>query len=101
MPREVLNFLTGIGIGNLEHRPALVTEEDIDWADVVLPMENHHFDEVADRFPQSLRKMHLFLDYCTGSEGKGMRDPMGKGEKGFNEILGEIKAAIEMLVKKK
>ena len=44
--------------------------------------------------------MHLFLDYCTGSEGKELRDPMGKGDKAFDEVLTEIREAIEQLVKK-
>ncbi|HOW88670.1 MAG TPA: hypothetical protein PL037_00185 [Elusimicrobiales bacterium] len=101
MPGEVIEFLIQAGVKDLKHTPTLVMEQDVDWADVVLPMEEYHFDIVAERFPQSMRKMHLFLDFCTGSEGKGQRDPMGQGAAVFNQVLGEIKAAIEMLVNKK
>ena len=100
MPRQVGVFLERMGITDTAHTPALVSEEDINWADLVLVMENCHFEDLAERFPQSLRKMRLFLDYCTGGEGKELRDPMGKDDKGFDEVLTEIRGAIEQLVKK-
>ena len=100
MPGPVRDFLTRMAIGDMGHTPTLVKEEDIEWADVVLVMENCHFEDVAERFPQSLRKMHLFLDYCFGEEGMELGDPMGQGEKVFNKILGKIREAIEALVKR-
>jgi len=100
MPPPVQAFLTGMGIADTRHTPTLVSEEDINWADLVLVMENAHFEDLSDRFPQSLLKMHLFLDYCTGSEGKEQRDPMGGSVEVFNEILGEIRGAVEQFIKK-
>jgi protein-tyrosine phosphatase len=100
MPRQVTAFLEEMGITDISHAPAIVREEDINWADLVLVMENCHFEDLAERFPQSLHKMHLFLDYCTGGEGKELRDPMGKGDKAFDEVLTEIHGAIDKLVKK-
>ena len=100
MPQQVGAFLERMGIADTAHTPALVREEDINWADLVLVMEHCHFEDLAERFPQSLRKMRLFLDHCTGGEGKELRDPMGKGDKTFDEVLTEIRGAIEQLVKK-
>lgn len=100
MPRRVGAFLERMGITDTAHTPALVREEDINWADMVLVMENCHFEDIAERFPQSLRKMRLFMDYCTGGEGKELRDPMGKGDKAFDEILTEIRDAVEQLLKR-
>ncbi len=100
MPRQVGAFLERMGIADIAHTPALVREEDINWADLVLVMENRHFEDLAERFPQSLRKMHLFLDYCAGGEGRDLRDPMGGSDKIFDEVLTEIRGAIERLVKK-
>ena len=100
MPIQVRTFLERIGVPDTEHKPALVSEADIDWADVILVMENHHSDTLAYRFPQSSRKTSLFLDYCTGSSGRELRDPMGKSDRVFNKVLEEIRKAVEMLVKK-
>ena len=100
MPRYVREFLAAEGLRDIEHKPALIAEADVDWADLILVMENHHYEVLADRFPQSMRKMQLFLDYCDGSEEKELEDPMGKGPAAFNEILGRIKACVVKLVEK-
>jgi len=100
MPRQIGAFLNRIGISDIAHTPALAAEEDINWADLILVMENHHFEELAEKFPQSQRKMHLFLEYCEGKAGKELRDPMGKSDLVFDEVLEEIRNAIEQLVKK-
>jgi protein-tyrosine phosphatase len=101
MPRQVHDFLEGMGITDIAHKPALVSEADIDWADVILVMENYHLEALAERFPQSSRKTRLFLDYCTGSNGRELPDPMGKSDRAFNKVLAEIRKAIELLVNKR
>ena len=98
MPRQITDFLTRQGVANLGHKPALAAEADIDWADLVLVMEGVHRDILADKFPQSMRKTHLLLDYCGGSGD--LRDPMGKSEKVFEEVLEQILEAIKRLTGK-
>ncbi len=100
MPREVRSFLERAGVADLQHKPAFISEADVDWADVILVMQNHHYEVLADNFPQSARKMHLFLEYCTGAAGAELQDPMGKGEKAFERVLGEVKAAVARLAEK-
>src|ERR1035437_101149 len=94
MPRSVREFLAGEGVQVGEHKPALIAETDVDWADLILVMENRHYEILADRFPQSMRKMQLFLDYCDGSEEAELEDPLGKGTEVFNNVLGRIKAGV-------
>lgn len=98
MPRQITDFLTRQGVADLAHKPELVAETDIDWADLILVMEGVHRDILADKFPQSMRKTHLFLDFCGGSGD--LRDPMGKSDKVFEEVLQQIDTAIKDIVKK-
>lgn len=98
MPRQITDFLTRQGVTDLAHKPALAAEGDIDWADLILVMEGMHRDILADKFPQSMRKTHLFLDYCGGSGD--LRDPMGKSDKVFEEVLEQIAEAIKKLIGK-
>jgi len=100
MPRPARAQLYRMGITEINHTPELVTEPDIEWADLILVMENRHFEELAEKFPQSQRKMHLLLDYCGGTSGKEVRDPMGGSEKLFEEVLAEIREAVTALVRK-
>jgi len=99
MPRQVTAFLEARGVAHLAHKPALATETDINWADVILVMEEMHRDTLAEKFPQSMRKSKLFLEYC-GGEGD-LRDPMGKGDEVFEEVLKQIEEAIKKMVEKK
>ncbi|HNW44961.1 MAG TPA: hypothetical protein PKI19_10685, partial [Elusimicrobiales bacterium] len=73
-------------------------ETDVDWADVILVMENHHYEALAEKFPQSMRRMHLFLDYCNGTDGAGLEDPAGRSREVFDKVLTAIAAGVKKLV---
>ena len=96
MPRQITDFLTRQGITDLAHKPALAAEADIDWADLILVMEGAHRDILADKFPQSMRKTQLLLDYR--GEGAELRDPMGRSDEVFEEVLEQIKEAVKKLI---
>ena len=98
MPRQVTGFLARQGVTDLAHKPALAAEADIDWADLVLVMEGVHRDILADKFPQSMRKTKLLLEYCGGNGD--LRDPMGKGDEVFEEVLGQINDGVKKIIAK-
>ena len=98
MPRQVTDFLARQGVTDLAHKPALAAEADIDWADLVLVMEGVHRDILADKFPQSMRKTKLLLEYCGGNGD--LRDPMGKGDEVFEEVLGQINDGVKKIIEK-
>lgn len=98
MPHQITDFLTRQGVADLAHKPALASEADIDWADLVLVMEEVHRDIIADKFPQSMRKTQLLLDYSGGSGD--LRDPMGKSDKVFEEVLEQIAEAVKKIIAK-
>lgn len=94
--KKVAAFLKSEGITDLDHKAALVSEPDVDWADLILVMEEAHREILADMFPQSMRKTHLLLDHC-GAGGE-LEDPMGKDDNAFKEVLGTIREAVRKLV---
>lgn len=100
MPRPVREFLIRAGVKETGNRGSFIAEADVDWADLILVMDNGHFEAVEERFPQSGRKMHLFLEYCTGEEGAELEDPMGKDDKVFERILGVVQACVKQLAGK-
>jgi len=99
MPRQITAFLQRQGVTSLEHKPAQVAEADIDWADLILVMEELHRDILADKYPQSMRKTQLFLDYA-GKSGE-LRDPMGKSDKIFEEVLKQIDDCVKKIISRK
>lgn len=98
MPRQITDFLARQGVTDLTHKPALVAEADIDWADLILAMEDVHRDILADKFPQSMRKTKLLLEHCGA--GGDLKDPMGKSDQVFLEVLEQLDAAIKKLMEK-
>ena len=95
MPARVERFLKKAGAGTA-HKPALVDEADINWADLILVMENTHAEILADKYPQSMRKTRRLMDLC--GPGGGLPDPMGKNDNFFEMTLERIKESVKKLV---
>jgi len=100
MPALVREFLVRAGVVEPAHKPELVGEADVDWADIILVMENRHYEALSDRFAQSMRKMHLFLDYCNKTSGAELEDPAGRSREVFGKVLMEIDKGIKKLIEK-
>jgi len=87
MSPQVENFLKRVGAADTAHKSVQVAEEDINWADLIIVMESVHAAILADKFPHSARKTRLF---ACGE----VLDPMGKGDKVYEEVLNRIKEEI-------
>jgi protein-tyrosine phosphatase len=96
IPRFVHEFLEARGAGAAGHRPAQVTEEDVNRADLILVMEELHYDMLTDKFPQCRSKTHL-LDEYTGTGRGGIIDPMGVAPKAAAKILLAVQTAVSAL----
>jgi protein-tyrosine-phosphatase len=90
--RKMAALLKAEGVTDLGHKASLVTEPDVDWADIIIVMEEAQQDALGDMFPQSMRKTRLLL------EDKDLEDPMGKDDKVFKEVLQAIREAVKKLV---
>ena len=93
IPAQVERFLKLAGVSDTFHRSAQVAEEDIEWADLVLVMENFQAELLAEKFPQGKRKTRLL----TGAD---LQDPMGKSDAVYAAVLAMIQEAVKKIVKK-
>jgi len=96
---QVGNFLKKNGLDFSEHRAALVAEEDIDWADYIFVMEERQFSALADRYPQSCRKMYAIKDFCYGENGD-VDDPIGRSDSFYERVMEELKACVAVIAEK-
>jgi protein-tyrosine phosphatase len=80
------------GVADLAHKASLVTEPDVDWADLIIAMEEGQLDALGELFPQSLRKSRLLI------EGEDLEDPIHKNEAKFRAVFEKIKAAVKKLI---
>ncbi|MDD4004273.1 MAG: hypothetical protein PHW69_03605 [Elusimicrobiaceae bacterium] len=95
VPPQASAFLAAAGIADVRHTAKLVTEELVNRADLILVMEHVHYGFLADKYPQSIRKMHLFLDYCHNTSGRELPDPMGKSDAVFLAAFNAIKSGLQ------
>ena len=90
--KKMAALLKADGITDLAHKGSLVMEPDVDWADLIIVMEEGHRDALADQFPQSMRKTQLLLG------DRDLEDPMGKDEKVFKQVYEVIKEAVKKII---
>lgn len=92
---RVEEFLRERGARWEGHKPSLVSEEDIDWADLVLPMSARHLGIIAELHPQAMRKMKLFLE--AAGEAGDLEDPVSLGEEDFLRVMRRLDEAVKKI----
>eukprot|EP01118_Nematostelium_gracile_P002013 TRINITY_DN1209_c0_g1_i2.p1 TRINITY_DN1209_c0_g1~~TRINITY_DN1209_c0_g1_i2.p1 ORF type:complete len:164 (-),score=30.40 TRINITY_DN1209_c0_g1_i2:32-466(-) len=81
--------LESIGIKPLPHKSQLLTQELVDWADVIFCLSHEHLTSVR-LIPGGHSKASLLGE-------KSIRDPYKKSQQDYNEVVVEIRDAINRL----
>ncbi len=92
VPEHARRLLTLEGVPPFEHRPQLVTREQLRWADTVLAMAEHHRDHICELYPEFTGKTRLLRD-------EDVADPMGKSYEVFASCLAVIRESLESLIR--
>lgn len=90
-PQEARAALKNEGVLNVAHQAQGLSENIINWSDLILVMEDHHKHSVMDRFPKAAAKIRLL-------DPSGIRDPYGASQEIYNTTLAQIKAALQKLI---
>ncbi len=84
-----------------EHKAQLVTEELLDWADLVLTMTGGHRDLVISNFPEFEEKVYTLKGYVQSEDGApDIADPIGGPLKAYKHTAQEIEQCIERLIER-
>ncbi|MBM7648352.1 protein-tyrosine phosphatase [Bacillus ectoiniformans] len=86
----------GISIDHLSQR---VSQELIDWADVILTMTNSHKQVLADLYPPATEKIHVLNEFVEG-EARDVADPFGGTIDEYRQTYLELDQLIHQLIKK-
>lgn len=98
VPEHARKLLTAEGVPTFEHRPQLLTREQLRWADAVLVMAEHHRDHICELYPEFTGKTRLLRD-AAGFGEQDVADPMGKSYQVFSDCLGAIRESLEALLR--
>lgn len=80
-----------------------VTDELVEWADLILTMTTQHKDAVISLFSASLNKTYTLKEYSddkNAPETFDIADPYGQNQSAYQRAYKEIDQAIEQLIEK-
>lgn len=79
-----------------QHRARLLTEQQLEWANVVLTMTNAHKQTILQAAPQYASKLYTLHEWATGST-KDINDPFGGSRDVYAQTFTELQQAINEL----
>ncbi|PIR15899.1 MAG: hypothetical protein COV48_11845, partial [Elusimicrobia bacterium CG11_big_fil_rev_8_21_14_0_20_64_6] len=96
VPEHARRLLAAEGVPAFQHRPQLLTREQLRWADTVLVMAEHHRDHICELYPEFTGKTKL-LRAAAGQGDLDVADPMSKSYEVFSACLAIIRQSLETL----
>ncbi|MGG3800572.1 low molecular weight protein arginine phosphatase [Metabacillus fastidiosus] len=82
-----------------EHSSALLNEEHIEWASIILTMTNSHKQSVIDSFPHAGRKTYTLPEY-VGYNGGDILDPFGGSLEMYRLTRDDLEDLVKQLLEK-
>lgn len=93
---HTLTVLAEYGI-SYDHKPQTVTEELMEWADLILTMTKFHRTIVLLRFPSYKHKIFTLKEYVGDYHSPNISDPVGKSLGTYRQCAQELEQALGLL----
>ncbi len=97
--REVIQLFKEEKILPEEYRSTPLTKELVEWADIVLVMEDRHKETILTVVPAAESKIKYLRGFDPETEEKEIPDPIGMSFEAYKETFDVIKKTIEGLIK--
>ncbi|HEK9100993.1 low molecular weight protein arginine phosphatase [Bacillus pfraonensis] len=81
------------------HASQQITEELLEWADMVLTMTESHKQLVIGHYPSAGKKVYTFYEFVEGTS-KDISDPYGGSLAIYQSTLVEMEKLVQTLLKK-
>lgn len=97
---EMIAFLKEKEIPEGEHYSRMISQDDIDWADLILVMEEYHYDYLVRTWPESEYKIEMLGKYITPDQPDDeIVDPYGRSPYHYRLVQSQIMLAVSNLFK--
>lgn len=81
------------------HQAQPVSQDLMDWADLILVMEKSHQDSLLNLYPETADKIQLIRHYARyGSRKRGIADPYGLDYEAYRFCFLDIEDAVTGLI---
>ncbi len=92
---QAIEVLKEKGI-SMEHTSRPLTEELVEWADLILTMTGSHKQLVLSQFPKSVDKVYILKEYIIKADGTGSDEVNKKMEEGNPDISDPFGGDVEV-----
>jgi len=97
----MVEHLLEMGISMKSHEARQITQDDVDWADLILVMEGDHARMIERLWPEVGGKVDLLGKFVSeGQTADDIFDPFGKSSYHYRLAQAQITMAIRSFVKK-
>ena len=98
--RAMVVYLSQMGIPTRDHQARQLTEEEVDWADLILVMEKKHAKLIEDQWPHARGKVDLLGKYASPEQRPDdIMDPYGNSPYHYRLAQAQITMAVKSLAK--
>lgn len=96
---EALEVLREEGVGPEDLESTAITEKLIEWADIILVMDQSHMMNIISVVPDAQGKVFYLGGFGKNSESFPIPDPVGRPIAYYRKTFDLIKDSVEELVK--
>jgi len=97
---KMTRFLREKKIPAVEHSSRMISQEDTDWADLILVMEQHHYNYIVRYWPKSEHKIEMLGKYIALDQPDDeIIDPYGRSPYHYRLVQSQIGLAVSKLFK--
>ena len=97
---EMVSFLRDKKIPAVEHSSKMISQEDIEWANLILVMEQHHYNYLVRTWPESEHKIEMLGKYIAMDQPDDeIIDPYGRSPYHYRLVQSQIGLAVSKLFK--
>jgi protein-tyrosine-phosphatase/predicted ATP-grasp superfamily ATP-dependent carboligase len=97
-PEDFLRVANRRGVDLSQHRSRRVSLDDLDWADLVVLMDQRNYELLRDLDPRSLRKV-VWLGALDRGRGIEIDDPYGESDERMEAVLDRLDACLALLAR--
>jgi len=88
--KETSDVLRREGMGRLDYKSKPLNKQLIDWADIILVMENRHRLRIMEEGPGAEKKTYLLTEFAN-AESREIVDPIGKPLEVYEGLFMDLK----------
>jgi protein-tyrosine-phosphatase len=83
-----------------QHRSQMLTDAEVDWADLIITMTDAHKRSIQQQYPQAAEKVFTLKEYSGEATNLDITDPYGGDLEQYKKTFHELERLIDQMIEK-